>query len=243
MVAERFKFSGAYGAACAVLRATRFDKSTVVKYPNTNTNMYVLTHSDYVIMKEPLDTPLEIHEQIWKELQRATHDRHHPWRTPVLATVSAESGVNARTVVLRKAKVHEGGGGTLEMFTDSRSAKVSELASEPQACLVFWSARLRWQLRVRVEVAVHATGPDVDLIWQSIRNTKSALDYLGDHAPGSALSLASRQSRETVSTQDISMGYFAVLRARVVEMDWLELSRTGHRRARFQGTAWQWLKP
>ena len=40
-------------------------------------------------MKNVLREPLDIRQQIWKELGRASVDRHHEWRTPVLATVGA----------------------------------------------------------------------------------------------------------------------------------------------------------
>ncbi|NDP37939.1 MAG: hypothetical protein GZ093_04215 [Rhodoferax sp.] len=40
-------------------------------------------------MKAPLQTEAELRHQIWRELQLATHDRHHEWRTPVLATLGA----------------------------------------------------------------------------------------------------------------------------------------------------------
>ena len=40
-------------------------------------------------MKIHLQTPEEIRLQIWKELGRASLDRHHEWRTPVLATAES----------------------------------------------------------------------------------------------------------------------------------------------------------
>jgi hypothetical protein len=36
---------------------------------------------------------------------------------------------------------------------------------------------------------------------------------------------------------------FALLRAQVLQMDWLELSRDGHRRARLSANTWEWLTP
>lgn len=34
---------------------------------------------DIAAVKVRLETPQEIRHQIWKELGRATHDRHHAW--------------------------------------------------------------------------------------------------------------------------------------------------------------------
>lgn len=93
-------------------------------------------------MKNVLREPQDIRQQIWKELGRASVDRHHEWRTPVLATVGCDGSPNARTVVLSKvdAKLL-----TFCFYTDARSEKVSELAKEPKAVFVFWSLRLNWQ--------------------------------------------------------------------------------------------------
>jgi pyridoxine/pyridoxamine 5'-phosphate oxidase len=90
-------------------------------------------------MKKNFQTPQEIRQQIWKELGRASQDRHHAWRTPVLATVNDCGAVNARTVVLRSV---DQASQTLQIFTDQRSPKLVEIVNEPKAIFVFWSARL-----------------------------------------------------------------------------------------------------
>jgi hypothetical protein len=36
---------------------------------------------------------------------------------------------------------------------------------------------------------------------------------------------------------------FALLRAQVLQMDWLELSRDGHRRAQLGANTWDWITP
>ena len=108
------------------------------------------------------DTPQAIRQSIWHHLTRAPHDRHHPWRTPVLATTTPDGEPNARTVVLRAANATQQ---TLTAFTDHRSAKAFELAQHPQALFVFWSDRLKWQLRVRALVTVQTNGPECQ--WSS----------------------------------------------------------------------------
>lgn len=186
-------------------------------------------------MKTPLQTPHEIREQIWQELARASHDRHHAWRTPVLATVGRDGLANARVVVLREVDVaHQ----TLRVYTDARSHKVRELLQEPQALFVFWSDRLNWQLRVRVAIAVETAGPGVQARWQRVRQSASAADYLGPVAPGDALEAA---QGEPAAADDEH--HFALLGAQVLEIDWLELSRDGHRRASLRADSWQWLAP
>jgi hypothetical protein len=202
-----------------------------------------------------LKTSEDIREQIWKELGRATHDRHHAWRTPVLATategggVNGVNGVNARTVVLRGAQAkHQ----LLEIYTDQRSSKVAELSAQPNACLVFWSPRLHWQLRVQAEWSIQTTGAEVASRWQAVRQTKSAGDYMTVLAPGASLLQGEGDGEGEGNLKGAGLApvakaveenYFAILQARVIEIDWLELGREQHRRAKWVGEAWQWLSP
>ncbi|MHB8950586.1 MAG: pyridoxamine 5'-phosphate oxidase family protein [Rhodoferax sp.] len=41
-------------------------------------------------MTTPLVTEAQLRRHIWSELERATQDRHHEWRTPVLATLGGK---------------------------------------------------------------------------------------------------------------------------------------------------------
>ena len=170
--------------------------------------------------------------RIWTELQRATVDRHHEWRTPVLATTGLDGLPQARTVVLRgaDAKAQQ-----LVFFTDSRSPKVAELQTLPVAAFVFWSKRLSWQLRVRVSTQVHTAGPLVDAAWSRVSQSAAAGDYLTPLAPGSPL------HQPTEAKQDAH--HLAVVTAHIDHLDWLELSREGHRRARLTQDTAEWLVP
>ena len=186
-------------------------------------------------MKHGLDTSQEIRQQIWKELGRASVDRHHAWRTPVLATVGCDGSPNARTVVLRKVDTNQQ---TLYFYTDARSAKVSELTKEPKAVLAFWSGRLNWQLRVKVEISVATDGPELQALWQRVQHSASAADYLATEAPGT------ERTTGFSTAQNLSGDHhFALLNAQVLQMDWLELGHGAHRRARLSADTWHWLIP
>ncbi len=187
-------------------------------------------------MKIQLLAPEEIRHQIWKELSRATQDRHHAWRTPVLASACAEGLANARTVVLRAADATLG---HLQIYTDARSAKFTEIVGQSNALFVFWSPRLSWQLRVRVDIATLSTGPQVASLWERVKQSAAASDYLSPSAPGTPLVSDASLSSET----PLGNGHFAVLNAQVIEMDWLELASTGHRRAKITADTWEWLTP
>jgi hypothetical protein len=186
-------------------------------------------------MKTHFETPEEIRQQIWKELGRASQDRHHAWRTPVLATAAADGSVNARTVVLRRVDVVAG---VLEIYTDFRSEKVADLVHQPRAQFVFWSERLHWQLRATVMASVASKGPDVQKLWQSVKQSPAARDYLGVQAPGALLD-ADRATAAILNDET----HFAVVSGTVIEMDWLELARDNHRRAKLTADTWDWLKP
>jgi hypothetical protein len=198
-----------------------------------------------ITMKIHLQTPQEIRPQIWKELGRASLDRHHEWRTPVLASTDADGLPDARTVVLRQV---DAGAGLLTFYTDNRSPKVAQLQGQALAMLVFWSARLSWQLRVRVTFSVITSGPEVEALWQGVSQSAAAGDYLSPLPPGAVLP----QGSGTVNVETTSIETakapapthsFALLRAQVLQMDWLELSRDGHRRAQLSAKTWDWLTP
>lgn len=191
-------------------------------------------------MKIHLQTPEEIRPQIWKELGRASLDRHHEWRTPVLASADADGVPDARTVVLRQV---DAGAGMLTFYTDSRSPKVSQLQAKAPAMLVFWSARLSWQLRVRVACSVITSGPEVEALWQGVKQSAAAGDYLSPLPPGAVLSPDSGSADAAKASAPAPTHSFALLRAQVLQMDWLELSRDGHRRAQLSANTWKWLTP
>ncbi|MDO9200138.1 MAG: pyridoxamine 5'-phosphate oxidase family protein [Hydrogenophaga sp.] len=181
--------------------------------------------------------PDHLPRRIWQELARATQDRHHGWRTPVLATVGADQQPNARTVVLRQAREPVG---ELAFFTDGRSPKVAELQAQPQALLVFWSARLRWQLRVAARCEVLTDGPEVDTAWARVGQSAAAGDYLTAQPPGQPWA----EGELEPVTASTGAHHLAVVRARVQTMDWLALGLDGqHRRARIEGQALTWLTP
>ena len=186
-------------------------------------------------MNPTLDAPTDIRHAIWQHLTRACHDRHHAWRTPVLATATPGGDVNARTVVLRAANIAQQ---TLTVFTDHRSAKAAELAAQPKALLVFWNPRLKWQLRVRALVTVQTTGPEVDAVWQRVQQSAAAGDYLAPAAPGTPLAQLDPGTAPLAAQH-----HLAILTAQVLEIDWLELGAAGHRRARLGPDTWEWLTP
>lgn len=180
-----------------------------------------------------------VHTALWQELSRAAHDKHHEWRTPVLATVDGDAA-DARTVVLREVNAADS---TLLIFSDARAAKLAQLQAHPVGTLVMWSKRLSWQLRLRVQLEAHTEGLAVASRWAQLKLSPAAQDYLSPLAPGQALAQADVEVPPPTAAPAAERGHFALLAARVLSADWLELRRQGHRRARFDAEGARWLVP
>ena len=182
-----------------------------------------------------LDSLPAIEAAVWRELASALRDKAHPWRTAVLATADGMAP-DARTVVLREIDVDER---RLRVYTDERAGKVTQLRKHPLGTLVMWSPELGWQLRCRVRLGVQASGLAVSSRWAQIRLSPAAQDYLSPVPPGTELP----QSGEAPEGQTLAREFFAVMEAELLSLDWLELHRDGHRRARFDGDGARWLQP
>jgi pyridoxine/pyridoxamine 5'-phosphate oxidase len=182
-------------------------------------------------MTEP-DEYKQLNDQLWSELEQAVMDRQHGWRTPVLATVDADGLPDARTVVLRAA---DRARQTLKVFTDQRSPKVVQLQANPQAQLVFWCPSRQWQLRARAAVTIDINSDQTAAIWTRIQQTAAAGDYLTAEAPGSLLS--------DQASLSVDQHALCVLELKIMSLDWLMLSRQGHRRARLEHDTLTWLTP
>jgi pyridoxamine 5'-phosphate oxidase len=179
-----------------------------------------------------LESLQAIEAALWRELQAAPRDKQHPWRAPVLATTDGESG-DARTVILREVNTEQS---TLLIYTDARAGKVAQITGHPLGTIVMWSPALGWQLRLRVHLQAVTDGLELSSRWARLKLSPAASDYLSPQAPGTPLAhtLGTRGERE----------FFALLEARVLSIDWLELHAQGHRRARFSNDATScWLQP
>lgn len=52
-----------------------------------------------------------------------------------------------------------------------RSSKAEEITKQKNAIFVFWNKKLNWQLRVRVNVNLSSNSPEVQRIWQQVKQT------------------------------------------------------------------------
>lgn len=173
-----------------------------------------------------------LRERLWLELQRATEDRAHGWRTPVLATRDGDE-VDARTLILREV---DAAAQVLTCYTDARSPKVAQIAVHPQGKLVAWCPALQWQLRLTLRLQAELDGLAVSSRWTRLALRPQAQDYLSPLPPGAPLPTP-------VAPPRAGRGHFALLRAEVLAIDWLGLRADGHRRARFDADGARWITP
>jgi pyridoxamine 5'-phosphate oxidase len=178
----------------------------------------------------------EVEAAVWHELNQAVRHKAHPWRVAVLATEAGDA-VDARCVVLRE---WDAARRTLMIYTDARSPKVAQLATQPMGVLVLWSEPLGWQLRLRVRLEAQTAGLMVSSRWARLKMTPAAHDYLSPLSPGSPLGDA---ASHPASPQRESREHFAVLTAEVLSVDWLELHEHGQRRAQFDSQGARWVAP
>jgi hypothetical protein len=127
----------------------------------------------------------------------------------------------------------------LQIYTDARSSKASEIVIQQQAIFVFWSSKLNWQLKVQDKATLVTSGPQIQQTWAQVKQTASAKDYLSSFAPGTSV----RSNYQTGEQDQSNSSHFALVNAEIVDMDWLELARSGHRRAKISHDSWDWLVP
>jgi len=219
---------------------------------------------------QPLDAPdarhrptfSDLDSAIWTELSRAVGDKGHPWRVMALATVDAEGEAQARHVVLRETQPAQR---QLLFYTDRRSPKVEQIRRQDRGTLLMWNPQRGWQLRLKVHLEIIDSGLEVSSRWARLALSPAAQDYLSALPPGTPLparlSLGTSPNAvddESSMTQAersqaaaptlggvaaIERGHFAMVKAHVQTIDWLELHPQGHRRALWRDDAWTWITP
>ena len=193
-------------------------------------------------MFEQLD---EIRADCANRLIRAARDRKSPMHTPVIVTAD----VDARVMVLR---AFDAAAWRLRLHTDTRAPKAHAVAADPRVAAVFYDKGAKIQLRVRGTARIEAEGPVADAAWAASTNFARRC-YLGD-GPGAVSAEATSglpPAFEGVEPDEAQLvparENFAVLLIEIVELDWLYLAHTGHRRAQFLRTdgAWngRWVAP
>lgn len=172
------------------------------------------------------------------------------WRIPVLATLRGSS-ICQRSIVLRRVEAESG---LLWFHTDVRSGKVSDIQVNPQVSLLFYDASTETQLAVMGQASATTAGSEVDWLWEHSAASSLRM-YLAPGAPGTACSEDDCNLPDAVrgripERDELVAGRanFAGVVIRVERMEWLQLSRSGNRRAIFErgtdgGVIGRWVLP
>jgi len=190
-------------------------------------------------------------QRTWMELLLgAVSERTHPFKKPVLTTISLEGVPKARIIILRDVNFEER---SIRLQTDARSDKVAEIGRNPNVMLAFYDPSHEIQVQVSGIASIHRDDVYADAAWKGAAPA-SRRAYLAKCEPGTPLAgPASGLPRDVEgkipSEERLEEGRsnFAAVQMLFEQVDWLFLSPNGNRRARFvvKSNSWAgtWLAP
>jgi len=188
------------------------------------------TKTDYRQMSADQLSALTLNElptACWAILQEGVEQRKSPLHTPVLATLRNQQP-EARVVVLRAADEHDR---TLDCHTDRRTQKTSQIDNHSTVSWVFYDVDRKLQLRARGTARVLTSAIDTDERWSSMGDY-SRLCYAQPTAPGQIVDeIVNATPSPNVDDVNAGRHQFAIVRSDIIEIEWLYLLQTGHRRA------------
>lgn len=175
----------------------------------------------------------------WSMLATASENPAAAMRLLTVATGGAD-GPDARTMVLRAVDPQAG---MIGFYTDRRAAKVAMMIADPRVAIVGYEPVSRIQLRLQGRASVATSGDNVDSAWSAIgEDGRDA--YRAVPAPGSPIE---QPSEGWPSADRSGRADFAVVTIVLTHIEWLELTRRGHRRAAWtfadDGWAGSWRVP
>ena len=174
-------------------------------------------------------------EDCWHRLINGANSSKHSFHNPSIATING-SFPEIRTVVLRKVIPQEK---TLIFHTDYRSPKINQIKKNNTICWLFYDAKSRIQIRLKTVATIHYQD-DISLKRWNESRLESRKIYLVNPAPSTMVKsptdgLSEHLNNKDLTEENLTPGYenFAVVKNRVIEIDWLFLNHDGHRRAKF----------
>jgi pyridoxine/pyridoxamine 5'-phosphate oxidase len=176
-----------------------------------------------------IDNSVGVYEVVSQMLQDGVRKRSHPFHLMTLATTSADTLPQARTVVLRRYDPFRR---YLCFHSDIRSKKIDDLRKHPHASLLFYSAEDRLQLRLKAKTEIFHQDDVAASRWEQTQ-IMSKLCYLSEHAPGHAFAeeeIVTLEKPRTISNAEDALAYsrFTVVRCHFYEIDITELRAQGN---------------
>lgn len=186
--------------------------------------------------KERFDTAGEMLHYCWHLLFRATQERSHPMRTPVIGTCDPDTREpHLRTVILRQVFIQQR---QIEFYTDARSAKVGQLRAHPHLSWLFWDDKKSIQVRARGVPMLHHRNEKAQAHWEQI-GLEGRKNYAGAAPPGTPAEEATRglpdfwRDDMPLEKSEYAFDNFLLIETEVLEMDCLLLHPAGHQRIQY----------
>lgn len=170
-------------------------------------------------------------EEITSCLNKGVADKNSQFRYFVLSTVCKNNKPNSRIVIIRDFENYK-----LTFYSSYNSKKIGELNKNKNVNLVFYDEINKIQLRVKGTAIVKRK---VKKIWDSL-NQWSKREYINN---------TTKNNCKDKSSFNIDEGYknFCCVIIKIQEIEWLCLSRNGHKRAKFnfkkKDVIKKWLEP
>ncbi|KVG26642.1 pyridoxamine 5'-phosphate oxidase family protein [Burkholderia diffusa] len=195
-----------------------------------------------------IESLTETYDRVWSCLASGVGAQRSPFTMLQAATLGLDGAPKVRTIVLRQVSRAEH---RLSFHTDARSDKVAELRRDPRIAIVASDLDSLVQIRAEGVAAICDDEAQRRAVWQSNR-PHTLLLYRAPLRPGTPIEspedahVIARSGPGTTPTDD---GYqnFCLLHVTVTRIDWLELARSGHRRAVFDviddGYEGRWIAP
>lgn len=162
-------------------------------------------------------------------LQRGLHSAKHPFHLLTLATVDEAGWPQLRTCVLRGI---DAASRVIHVHTDARSPKVRHLTAGPRACLLFYDASARFQVKVPAAVTLHRGDEFARAAWVASRDASRGT-YATPHPPSRIIPAdADTAYPPAAGVEDPAFENFVLLACHFDVLELLELHAAGHRRAR-----------
>lgn len=163
----------------------------------------------------------QILEDLKNEVKFGYLKKKHPFRYPSLASIEEKFPIQ-RTVVLRDTTEDF----ELIIYTDERSNKISQFEINPKASLLFYHPKKLLQVKVQGKMNIIKSGKEYEDYWSRVQG-KSQKDFTTKKPPGTPM-----DNPDQLEYKE-DEHHFCLLKLVPEHMEFLQLKRPNHIRARF----------
>ena len=179
------------------------------------------------------ENPKLIFDNIKELLIEGVKVRQHPFHTPVFSNMDINNLADSRIIVLRHFDPKNC---ILNFHTDFRSPKVSNLLHNKNSLFLFYDHNLKIQLRIKTISNLNNQNDTTKIMWDKT-SLMSRKCYLTKKRPSSitdnpedGIDCDLKGKEPTKADSEIGYKNFTVIENKIIEIDWLYLDASGHRR-------------